>query len=401
MTTSVPKISVTKNGLNIPLESDVLAGVLSDFDQAFGGNLNQNLETPQGQLASSFSAIIADKNNGFAEMSNSFDPEYADGVWQDALAKIYFLSRRQATKSTVYCDVIGLAGTVIPSTFKVKDLNGNMWTITEATAIQNTGTVSALFECDEAGAVEALAGTVSIVYQALVGLDRISNQADAMVGENIESRTDFELRRKSSVEINAHGVPQAVRAGILELKGVTDCFVYDNVQDSTVNFGSTNYPLKPHSIFVSVVGGNKNQIADVIWRKAGNGCNYNGNIDVSIFDDSYSDPKPKYKVSFLRPAPRPVHFKVVVSANSGALEDSVRTAIVSDFSAGSNKPRIGGVLYAMNFSKAVLAAIGGSVMLEIKVSADGSTWADYVTFGIDQSPTITSSNIVIEEMVIP
>ena len=401
MTTSVPKISVTKNGLNIPLESDVLAGVLSDFDQAFGGGLNKNLETPQGQLASSFAAIVADKNNKFAELSNSFDPEYADGIWQDALAKIYFLTRRQATKSTVYCDVIGLAGTVIPATFKVKDLNGNMWTITEATAIQNTGTVSALFECDEAGAVEALAGTVSIVYQALVGLDRISNQADAMVGENIESRTDFELRRKSSVEINAHGVPQAVRAGILELKGVTDCFVYDNVQDSTVNFGSTNYPLKPHSIFVAVVGGNKDQIADVIWRKTGNGCNYNGNIDVSIFDDSYSDPKPKYNVSFLRPAPRPVHFKVVVSASSSALEDSVRAAIVSDFSAGSNKPRIGGILYAMNFSKAVLAAIGGSVMLEIKVSADGSTWADYVTFGIDQSPTITSSHIVIEEMVIP
>ena len=400
MTTNVPKISVTSKGLSFPLESEVLNGVLADFDQAFGGDLNRNVETPQGQLSSSFAAIIADKNNKFAELSNNFDPEYADGIWQDALAKIYFLTRRQATKSAVYCDIVGLAGTVVPATFKVKDLNGNMWTIVEAATIKSTGAVSALFECDQLGAIEALAETVTEIYQSVVGLDRVSNPMDAIVGENIESRADFELRRKNSVSINAHGVPQAVKAGILSLSGVTDCFVYDNVEDVAVSYGSTDYSLKPHSIFVSVVGGNKNQIADVIWRKTGNGCNYNGNVNVVVFDETYNDPKPQYLVSFLRPTPRPVHFKIVVSSGSSSLEGSVRESIISDFSAGANKPRIGGNLYAMNFSRAVLAAIGNSIMLEIKVSSDGSTWVDYLAFGIDQYPTVTTENINIEEVTL-
>lgn len=399
MTTNVPLITVTDAGLSIPLEAEVLAGVLSDFDQAFGGGLNKNLETPQGQLASSFAAIVADKNNKFAELSNNFDPEYADGIWQDALAKIYFLTRRQATKSTVYCDVIGLAGTVIPATFKVKDLNGNMWTITEATAIQNTGTVSALFECDEAGAVEALAGTVSIVYQALVGLDRISNQADAMVGENIESRTDFELRRAQSVAVNAHGTPAAVYGEVANLAGVSDLYVIDNVLDTAVTLGATNYSVAAHSIYVAVAGGDNAQIADAIWRKTGNGCSYNGNTTVKLYDNHYSNPKPEYTIKFMRPAALPVYFEVQVENDGNVpanIETLVRGAIKSAFAAGSDiRPRIGAHMHAIKFAPKIDAVIGDAHLLSVAIGKSAGALGVSLGIGIDQYPTIADANIKI------
>ena len=41
--TNVPKLQLTKTGVSVPLESEVLTGVLADINQAFGGGLNTTL----------------------------------------------------------------------------------------------------------------------------------------------------------------------------------------------------------------------------------------------------------------------------------------------------------------------------------------------------------------------
>ena len=93
MSTSVPQIQFTDAGLIIPQESAILAGTQADINAAFGGGLNPQLSTPQGQLASSLAAITADKDSQIAFVVNQFDPQYASGRFQDALARIYFLTR--------------------------------------------------------------------------------------------------------------------------------------------------------------------------------------------------------------------------------------------------------------------------------------------------------------------
>ena len=98
---SVPKIQFTPAGLVIPAETAVLAGVQDDINAAFGGGLNPALETPQGQLASSQAAIIGDKNNEFALFVNQVDPQYSADRFQDAIARIYFLTRKPATPTSV------------------------------------------------------------------------------------------------------------------------------------------------------------------------------------------------------------------------------------------------------------------------------------------------------------
>ena len=60
MTTAVPPIVFTPTGLDVPTAAEVLAGVQTDINAAFGGNINPALNTPQGQLASSETAVIVD-----------------------------------------------------------------------------------------------------------------------------------------------------------------------------------------------------------------------------------------------------------------------------------------------------------------------------------------------------
>ena len=122
MTTNVPALAFVPTGITAPDEVDILDGVLSDLDTAFGGGLNKQLSTPQGQWATSLAAVIADKNAQIVQMSNNFNPDTADGIWQDALGRIYFLTRLAAQSTVVTVTVNGLVGTVIPAGTLVKEI---------------------------------------------------------------------------------------------------------------------------------------------------------------------------------------------------------------------------------------------------------------------------------------
>ncbi|MFT9364856.1 MAG: hypothetical protein ABF572_04860 [Gluconobacter sp.] len=92
-TTSVPACSMTAAGFIAPSEPDILAGVQADINAALGGNVNPALNTPQGQLATSETAIIGDCNDQLLALFNGFDPRNAIGRQQDALGYIYFMTR--------------------------------------------------------------------------------------------------------------------------------------------------------------------------------------------------------------------------------------------------------------------------------------------------------------------
>ena len=388
MKTNVPEIEITATGLKLPTELDILKGVLADFNTAFGGNLNLNLETPQGQLASSLAAIIADKNNQIAWLANQVHPDYAEGFMQDAIAKIYFLERKQATDSVVTCEFMGLAGTRIPKGFIVKDTLGNNWVLQQNISILAGGTVTGTLSAK--GSIHAKAHTVNQMYQTIVGLDRVDNTQDAIAGKLTESRAEFRDRRQRSVAINAHGTPQAVYANVFALDGVSDVYVVDNPKGEVVTLNG--YRLKPHSIYVAVVGGNNQQIAKTILQYAGNGCDFNGNTNVTVYDDNYSEPKPAYQVSFMRPVDLPIYFRVRVEQGAPiGYQDVIKQAIIAAFN-GDNKARIGANIYAIRYVAPVVKAMPDAHVLDVEIGL-ASSMGNMVSVGIHQKPAISANNI--------
>ena len=77
MTTNVPAISWLSTGPVVPTDAEILAGVIADFQAAFGTDMNPSLETPQGQLASSQAAIISDCYAQIVYLANMMDPNFA------------------------------------------------------------------------------------------------------------------------------------------------------------------------------------------------------------------------------------------------------------------------------------------------------------------------------------
>lgn len=397
---SVPKLKFTTAGVTVPAETDVLAGVQADMNAAFGGGLNPALETPQGQLASSQAAIIGDKNNEIAYFVNQVDPQYSDGRFQDAIGRIYFLTRKPATATAVTVTLTGLPGTVVLAGTLAQDTSGNTYACSADATIAVTGTVNAEFQNIQTGPIPCAAGTLTQVYQAVPGWDAITNAADGTLGNNVESRADFEYRRKNSVALNGKGTPSAIYAEVFALPGVLDVYVKDNPSGETVLTGPTNYPLLPHSVYVAAVGGTDADVAAAIWRKKDVGCDYNGNTSVTVTDESgYNYPQPTYVVKFERPAALPVKFAVQlvndVSLPSNIV-DLVKAAIIARFNGtdGTTRERIGSLILASRYYGAVVSAASNVSLIGVLIGTSTPTLSQ-VSVGIDQKPTLSESDITV------
>lgn len=395
---SVPKIQFTPAGLVIPAETDILAGVQADINAAFGGGLNPALETPQGQLASSQAAVIGDKNNEVALIVNQVDPQYSADRFQDAIGRIYFLTRKPATPTAVTATLGGIAGTVIPAGTFAQDTDGNTYALSGDATIGIAGTVDADFQNVQTGPIPCAAGTLTSVYQAIPGWDTITNAADGTMGSNVESRADFEYRRRNSVALNGKGTPQAIYAAVFDLLDVLDVYVKDNPSGNTVNTGPTNYPILPHSVYVAVVGGTDAEVAAAIWRKKDTGCDYNGNTTVTVTDDAgYSYPQPTYTVKFERPAALPVLFAVSLVDDPSLPSDivqRVKAAIIARFNGadGTTRERIGSLILASRYYGAVVAVASNVSLISVLIGTATPTLSQ-VAVGIDQKPTLSEADI--------
>jgi len=397
MSTNVPQVDFAPEGLIVPQESEILAGVQEDYNEAFGGNLNPALNTPQGQLASSTAAVIANANAALAEFVNQVNPDTADGFMQDAIARIYFLERSPGAPTNVACQCVGAFGTVIPVGAQAQDTSGNRYICTDGGTIPVSGTITLNFANVLNGPIACPANTLTTIYKAIPGWDTINNAADGILGRDVETRAEFEFRRANSVAVNAHGSKEAIYGAVFEVADVLDVFVTENVTDAVVNYGATNYPLAPHSVYVGVVGGAAQDIGDAIYTKKDLGCNMNGNTTVTVFDTSYTPPYPSYQIKFNRPDPLPILFEVQL-ANSAALPANivqlVKDAIIASFNGldGSPRVRIGGLILASKFYTPV-SAIGPEVSILSILIGTVTPTLNSVTAGIDQAPTVDALDI--------
>lgn len=396
-TTAVPQIRFTPQGVIVPSDLDILAGRQEDINTAFGGGLNPDLRTPQGQLATSDAAIISDKDAEILLVTNQVDPQFATGKFQDAIGRIYFMERLEARPTVVECLMTGPGGT-IPAGTLAQDTNGNTYSLLGAVTIPPSGTVMSSWQNVVTGPIPCPEGTLVKVYQAVPGWDAIINSEDGVVGRLVESPSEFELRRKNSVAANSRGSTQAIQSAVFEVANVLDCYVIDNTSGQTVLKGSTNYPMLPHSVYVGAVGGLDADIAQAIWIKKDTGCDYNGNTSVTVFaTEGYTTPFPAYQVKFNRPASTPVLFQVQI-VNSPTLPANIialiQNAIIAQFigATGLVPARMGAAVTGSSYYGAVIGASPSLVVLSVLVGIISPTLPQII-MGIDQSPVIDASSI--------
>ena len=387
--------------------SDVRAAVAQAWKQAFRSDntaeLNTEPETPAGQIIDSQAASITQKDSELLYLANMLNPLKATGIFQDALAEIYFLQRKPAIPSSAVIKCTGLPGTVIPVSAQVMSTaDDTIWQNTEAQTIGADGTCECVFECQSAGLISAAAGTLSRINTMVAGWDTAVNPRAATVGQNAETQGAFEARRYASVGLNSRGTTAAVYARVANCANVVFCIVRENKTNMPIEIDG--YYLKAHSVFVSVVGGSDEDIAEAIYNSCSAGCDYNGNTTVAVTD---SATKAVENVTFYHPDEYDVYVKVTLAGRDSlpdGYETTVKNAVYDNFY-GESSATIGGDLIlrvapgdtvlASRFIPSVLDS-GILQVVRIMVSTDGESWSETAYMPITGNPSLTSDRITVE-----
>lgn len=404
MATNVPPPTFGATGFQPASASAILAGACADIQAAFvaGGynvTLNFNLNTPQGQLASSNAAVISNTQQTFAYYTQQVDPAYASGRMQDAIARIYFLERNPAEPTVLQLACNGGNGVVIPaglSPAQVVDPSGNIYACTGAGTIPSGGSVTLSFACIVPGPV-AVPETVAI-YQAIAGWDSATVISGAQ-GVNTESRQAFEARREDSVAGNSLGPVGAIIGAVAKVPGVLDYYGYNNNTAAPVTVAGVS--VAANAILISVAGGASSAVAQAIFSKKGPGAPMTGNTTVTVYDSNplYASPI-AYSITFEIPAALQLLFDVVlvngpnIPANAATL---VQNAVIAAATQGvvQNNPqivpglraRIGQVVYATTYVQAINALGPWAQVASIGIGSANTT--DAVVYGQIVGTTLT------------
>ena len=387
-----------EKGIKADDTGKVRADIAEAWQRVFAdenATLNTEAESPAGQIIDSQAVLVTAKDTELMELMNQFDPRKADGIFQEALAAIYFLTRKTAQPTVVECTCTGLQGTTIPAGSIIQNDDGFRLASVGAVNIPEGGTVRAEFRSIDVGAIPIPANSCNKIITVIAGWDTVSNDTAGVMGQLEESRSALETRRALSVAKNSHGSRLSLQGAIASIDGVLDCLVLENNGDTATTKQGIN--LVAHSVAICVFGGADEEIAETIYNKLSAGCSTNGNalIDYKSSDGVINS----YLI--IRPTPTNVFIKVTINQTNttvSTIEADIKQAIIDDFNgldsnSGNLRRGCGQIIYASSFSVALIKTAGVSDLVSVEIGFSADDLDTSITTLANEEPILTADNI--------
>ncbi len=288
-----------------------------------------------------FVAIVAERLGELWEVGEqinaSQDPDAATKTALDALCALTGTLRRAATKSAVTLTLTGTNATLVPTGSQAKTASTNKvfttlanatlvtltaWAPTTVYAVGNRRTnagrsyvcitagtsagaggptttaaditdntvhwryigegaaaVDVAAEASETGPTVALSGDITSIVTPVSGWSSVRNLLDAEEGTNVETDETLRLRRVLELSQAGTSTPDAIRAAVLDVEGVTACTVFYNNTDVTDADG-----VPPHAVEVLVRGGVNQDIFDCLLANVAAGIATHGTTSGTATD---------------------------------------------------------------------------------------------------------------------
>lgn len=270
---------VTPTGFVLKPYTVIVKEVSDAFKAAYGEDLDNSVDTPNGQLIGIISAAIAEVWEQCNAVYDAYNPNAATGISLRNIGVINYLPEQEAARSVVEVTFTGDSGTYIPSSIFQAQTTGipNTFHLLTDLTIPLSGTITAQMQADEYGEILAPAGTLTIINTPFGGLDSINNDEDAVPGRSTETDPEYRLRRNNSSTKASQNTEDALRTALLALTGVLDAVVYSNPSNVVDSYG-----FKPNSIAVVVEGGEDQAVAQTIYGRKTSSIPTNGDIEIDI-----------------------------------------------------------------------------------------------------------------------
>jgi len=384
---------VESTGAIIVDTSTTLAEVQTEYQDAFGADLDLTPSTPQGILitAETLSRDGIARNN--AAIANQINPNYATGLFLDAICALSGLTRAEATRSTVTATLTGTNGTVIPAGTRAETAAQDRFELITETTIPVSGTIDAIFQSVELGPIPCAIGALTTIVDSVLGWSSITNAAAATLGTNQETDLSLWRRRNNTLALQGVATTEAIISRLYQVDGVQSLAFRENTADTTQVIDTIS--MDPHSIYVCVNGGLDADVAQTILDNKSAGSAMVGTTTVSTAAASGQ----LIDVKFDRPTVINVLCRLTVTLNgaAGDILDTIKQTVV-DYASGNidGEPGfvVGGSVSPYELAGAVSSLSGVYVKLsEIAPATTGVYQTTEIAIAIDEIAAITLSGV--------
>jgi len=309
---------ITTTGIVVADTSTTLTEVQTEWTNTFGNDLDLTPSTPQGLMISAETLNRTNLANFAVQLVNQFNPNYAGGVFQDAMCSLFDVYRVSATYTLVTATLTGTSGTIIPSGSLASNTNGDNFQLLSTVTIPSGGTIDAIFQAVTIGAVKCLAGTLNTIQSGIVGWTGINNASDGTVGINEQTDSSLRLYRSNTLANQAVQTTDAVQSALYLVNGVKSLTFRENYTGATATIDGIS--LVKNSIWACIYGGANADIAKAMLSNRSAGCNFNGAQSVATTASSGQ----VINVLFDRPTIIPFLVRITVKISSNSSVSAVQ-----------------------------------------------------------------------------
>lgn len=392
---------IQATGVVVPDTSEVKQQVIDEFKSALGQDLDVSDSTPQGRLIEAETIARKRTIENMALISNMFNPNQAFGIFLDSIAKLFGIERVGATRTRVLCQVTGEANTVIPENAQASDINGKIYYSENDITIDTDGNGSGYFLCMDKGAVECQANTLTQIVTAVLGWNTINNATAGNIG--LDEESDNTLRQRMLIDqFQGVSLLKAIHSAIMRVDEVEDCLVIDNPTNTSDTTTISGITIPPHSLFICVDGGKKEDVAQAIFDNKSAGCGYTtgtGQTQTVTVTDQTSGQQ--YSVSFDRPVYVSIDVEVTLGTGqaTATVISQIKQAII-DYVEGNVRGvdglTIGKNVSSFEIASAITQEIPDVFITNVEIAKHEQTLStNEITINANERATIDIENITV------
>lgn len=230
MTIASAYIYTIPTGLIVPDTSATLAQVQLEYQNAFGSDLILTPDTSQGVLITTETLARNNFINNNAVVANQINPNYAGGIFFDAIWALTGGQRDASTPTAVATvTVTGIAGTTIPVGSQAATAAGDLFQTTSTVVIGVGGTSTVNFQSVAFGPIPCAAHALNtIVTATVVGWETVDNSNAGVVGTLTQSDQAARASRQNTLFFQGLSLIGAISSAIYAVPGVTSLAILEN-----------------------------------------------------------------------------------------------------------------------------------------------------------------------------
>ena len=369
-------------GLQTKDLTTLISELEAGFKAIYGNDINVSSNSPDGQLVNIFAQAGIDIRELLTDVYNSYNPDTASGALLDQRVVINNIIRKAGTYTIqpvalTVDTAVSLEGldTDIDdpegSGYTVADDSGNEFILVDTQSLA-IGTHTVNFRAKNIGLVETTIGTITNAVTVVLGVITINNAVVATTtGQNEETDAQLRVRRANSVSNASNGYLNGLLGTALDLEGVSEVKIYENVTDAVDADG-----IPAHGIWLIAEGGANDDIGNTIYEKKSFGCNMKGVVEVDIITPSGGT----FTAKFDRPVSEDLYIRFDLQPSIAGTAYDLNN--IKDCMVAGLDYTIGQVAETSRATVAIIncfASLGvDGVPLNVEVSVDGTAWVDYL-----------------------